>query len=156
MKLARLLLGAGLMAAVAASAWAAPEDDVAATMERWAEAYATATGPEEMLAFYSDDAVFWGTGGREPFVGEAVIGEYFASQFGNFPTRQPITFVDPVIRIYGDGAFATNTGIYVFRVTTAAGQAVEQALRYSFAYVKEDDEWVIVHQHSSRLPEPPT
>ena len=104
-----------------------------------------------MVALYAKDAVFWGTAFRQPFVGSENFAPYFATQFDNYPVRSKVIFHDPVIRIYG-GSFATSTGTYEFNVKTKAGQAVSQVLRFSFAYVKAGDQWLIVQQHSSQMP----
>ena len=132
--------------------FAAPEDEISAAMERWAATYATATTASAMVAFYAKDAVFWGTGSRQPFVGSDSFAPYFAAQIDSYPTRSKVVFHDPVIRIYGAGNFATSTGTYEFNVKTKAGQAVSQLLRFSFAYVKAGDQWLIVQQHSSQMP----
>ena len=131
---------------------AAPEDEVSAAMERWAATYASATNASAMVALYAKDAVFWGTGSRQPFVGSDSFAPYFATQIDNYPMRSKVVFHDPVIRIYGGGNFATSTGTYEFNVKTKDGQAVRQVLRFSFAYVKDGGQWLIVQQHSSQMP----
>ncbi len=135
----------------AARAQSPAEAEITALMARWSDTYATGT-PADMLALYTADAVFWGTGRREPMADQAEIEAYFASQFNNFSARLPVELHDPIVRIYGDGEFATNTGTYTFRVTTLQGQPVEQTHRYSFAYARFDGEWRIAHQHSSAIP----
>src|SRR5436305_699646 len=132
--------------------FAAPEDEISAAMDRWATTYASATNPSAMVALYAKDAVFWGTGSRQPFVGSDSFAPYFATQIDNFPMRSKVIFHDPVIRIYGGGNFATSTGTYEFNVKTKDGQAVWNLLRFSFAYVKNGDQWLIVQQHSSQIP----
>ena len=150
----RTLLASMALAVMAISGpvLAAPEDEIAAAMERWASTYGTATNASAMVALYAKDAVFWGTGSRQPFVGSDSFAPYFATQIDNFPTRSKVIFHDPVIRIYGGGNFATSTGTYEFNVKTKDGQAVRQLLRFSFAYVKGGDQWLIVQQHSSQMP----
>jgi uncharacterized protein (TIGR02246 family) len=140
------------VAAFSGPVLAAPEDEVSAAMERWAGTYGTATNASAMVALYAKDAVFWGTGSRQPFVGSDSFAPYFATQIDNFPVRSKVLFHDPVIRIYGGGNFATSTGTYEFNVKTKDGQAVRQVLRYSFAYLKTGDQWLIVQQHSSQMP----
>lgn len=136
---------------LAAAARADDAGDVRALMDRWSATYASATSGSEMLVLYDPAAVFWGTGAREPFVGAAQFEPYFATQFRNFTDRH-VTFVDPVITLYGDRT-ATAIGLYRFNVTTRAGEPVEALLRFSFAFVKEaDGGWKIIHQHSSQLP----
>jgi uncharacterized protein (TIGR02246 family) len=139
------------LVAISGPVFAGPEDEVSAAMERWAATYATATNANAMVAFYAKDAVFWGTGSRQPFVGSDSFAPYFATQFDNYPSRSKVVFHDPIIRIYG-GTFATSTGTYEFNVKTKDGQAVRQVLRFSFAYVKGGDQWLIVQQHSSQIP----
>lgn len=123
--------------------------DVLAVLERWAASYsAEAATPERMLELYDPETVFWGTGAREPFVGAEEIGRYFRQQFGNFPLRR-VSFIDPIVRVYGDTA--TATGLYRFDVRTASGD-VNVTHRFSFALHRTAEGWIIVHQHSSQLP----
>src|SRR5439155_1077132 len=141
-----------IVVAISGPVFAGSEDEISAVMERWAGTYAAATNANAMVAFYAKDAVFWGTGSRQPFVGSDSFAPYFATQFDNYPIRSKVVFHDPVIRIYGGGNFATSTGTYEFNVKTKDGQAVRQVLRFSFAYVKGGDQWLIVQQHSSQIP----
>ena len=155
----RFRLGWVLVLLVAALGWSETaraqspaEGEITALMQRWSETYGSGT-PDDMMALYAPDAVFWGTGGREPMTDPAAIRAYFATQFTNFPTRLPVELHNPVIRVYGEDQSATNTGTYTFRVTTAQGQLIQQTHRYSFAYAKIDGAWLIVHQHSSAIPQ---
>ena len=68
------------LVAISGPVFAGPEDEVSAAMERWAATYATATNANAMVAFYAKDAVFWGTGSRQPFVGSDSFAPYFARQ----------------------------------------------------------------------------
>ena len=126
-------------------------DAVTAKLDEWATAYSTATSPDEILSLYDPQSVFWGTGATQPFVGAEQIGPYFAQQFANFPERR-VSFIDPVIRIYGDTA--TATGLYRFEVTTVDGTDYDVVHRFSFALHEGEQGWTIVHQHSSQLPRP--
>jgi hypothetical protein len=140
-----------LFAPVAAAQTA--EDEVLAALDRWSEVYSTATDAAEMQALYAPDAVFWGTGSRTPMVGADTFGPYFQAQFDNY-TNRAHAYLDPVIRVYGDGAFATATGLYRFNVTPLAGGApVEVIYRFSLAFIHTDDGWLIVQHHSSQLPQ---
>ncbi len=147
-----LLASMVLSLAIGGQAFAAPEDEVRAAMDRWAATYASATNASAMVALYAKDAVFWGTGSRQPFVGSDSFAPYFTAQFTSYPVRSKVVFHDPLIRIYGGGNFATSTGTYEFNVKTPSGQAVSQVLRFSFAFLKGGDQWLIVQQHSSQIP----
>lgn len=150
--LASLLAVITVLAGAIGSPAMAQEDEIRAAMARWSEVYATAVDAAEMQVLYHPDAVFWGTGSREPMVGAAAFGPYFQNQFDNF-TNRAHAFVDPVIVFYGDGDVATSTGLYRFTVTPVeGGQPIEVLYRYSFSYVRTDDGWLIIHQHSSQLP----
>lgn len=127
------------------------EAGIKTLMEHWAALYGSSSTPEEIAALYAEDAVFWGTGSTVPFVDRASFAPYFQRQFDSFVKRQ-VSFHDAVIRIYGEGRFATNIGTYEFQVETAAGQVQQVRHRYSFAYIREGDGWLIVQQHSSALP----
>ena len=148
----RAMMTLGLLAALAATARATPEDDVLAAMNQWAATYASATTAEPMVALYTPDAVFWGTSGREPFRGPDEFGPYFAAQFDQFSGRT-VVFHDPQIRTYG-GIFATSTGTYEFDVGLAGGERLQAELRYSFALVNVDGRWLIAQHHSSSMPPP--
>jgi uncharacterized protein (TIGR02246 family) len=150
---APLLAGAAIVAVGLASPAIAQEEEIRAAMARWSEVYATAVDAAEMQALYHADAVFWGTGSREPMVGADAFGPYFQNQFDNFTDRAH-AFVDPVVVFYGDGDVATSTGLYRFNVTPieGGGPPIEVLYRYSFSYVLSEGEWLIIHQHSSQLP----
>jgi len=146
----RFVLLLALLFSAAVPALAEDETEVRALLERWAASYSAADAtPEGMLAHYDADSVFWGTGGQTPFVGAAQIGPYFGQQFSNFPQRR-VSFIDPLIRIYGDTA--TATGLYRFEVRTRGGDALDVTHRFSFALSKTDSGWRLVHQHSSAMP----
>jgi uncharacterized protein (TIGR02246 family) len=142
-----------LIASVALAGHVLAQDEeaaVAAVLDKWAASYSDpASTPETMLALYDPDSVFWGTGAQVPFIGAAEIGPYFGTQFANFPNRK-VSFVQSVIRAYGDTA--TATGLYRFEVQTQAGQKVDVTHRFSFTLTKRETGWVLVHQHSSQMP----
>ena len=142
-----------LALSLASASHAIAQDDtqqVRAVLDEWARSYSSAQAtPELMLRLYDPDSVFWGTGSKTPFVGAEQIGPYFGQQFTNFPERK-VSFIDPVIRIYGDTA--TATGLYRFEVHTLAGELIDVTHRFSFALTRRDDGWVFVHQHSSQMP----
>lgn len=153
-----LRLAAAVAAMVFALAWASSaaaeaEDDIRALLDRWSQIYATATAASEMLELYHPDAVFFGTGSQTPMIGAAAFAPYFLGQFDNYKDRAH-AFVDPVIRIFGDGDFATATGLYRFNVTPVAGGApIAVTLRYSLAFIRTEAGWLIVQQHSSAVPQ---
>jgi uncharacterized protein (TIGR02246 family) len=132
---------------------AAAQDDtqaIEAVLAQWAATYSSPDATAEaMLKLYDPDTVFWGTGAQTPFVGADQIAPYFTRQFTTF-TKRKVSFVESVIRTYGDTA--TATGLYRFEVTTADGASTDVTHRFSFAFHKGEKGWIIVHQHSSQMP----
>jgi uncharacterized protein (TIGR02246 family) len=133
---------------------AAAQDDaqeIRALLDTWAASYSSPTATAEgMLKLYAADAVFWGTGAQTPFVGAEQIAPYFTRQFTTFPERK-VSFIDPVIRSYGDTG--TATGLYRFEVTTTAGEHIDVTHRFSFALHRGEGGWLFVQQHSSQMPQ---
>jgi uncharacterized protein (TIGR02246 family) len=137
----------------ASAALAQAEDEIRAVLDRWSETYATATDAAEMMELYHPDAVFFGTGSQLPMTSPAEIAPYFQAQFDNYTDRSH-SYIDPVIRVYGDGNVATATGLYRFNVTPVAGGApIDVTLRYSLAFIRTDAGWLIIQHHSSALPQ---
>ena len=125
-------------------------EEISALLRRWAATYGSAQSPDEMLGLYAPDAVFFGTGGKTPFLGAQEIGPYFGRQFSNFSERK-VNFIDPAIRIYD--STATATGLYHFEVTNKAGNPLDATMRFSFALHRGGDGWIIIQHHSSLIPE---
>lgn len=122
---------------------------VEAQMRLWAQSYGQLTSGAEMLQHYHKDAVFWGTGARVPFDTPDVIAAYFERQFSSFSDRT-VGFETAVVR--ADEMVATATGLYTLSVTAQSGEKIEVRHRYSFTFIKDDEDWKIFHQHSSQVP----
>ncbi len=149
LQLARIL---GLVLAFSATPATAQDEtqQIRAVLDQWAATYSSPDATAEaMLKLYDPDTVFWGTGSQTPMVGADQIAPYFTRQFTTFNPRK-VSFVEAVIRTYGDTG--TATGLYRFEVSTADGAKTDVTHRFSFALHKGDDGWVIVHQHSSQMP----
>jgi uncharacterized protein (TIGR02246 family) len=123
-------------------------EDVAASTEAWASAY-NSHDPDQVLARYSDDAVFWGTTSATLRDTPADIVAYFSS-LNNRPNAR-VTIGEHRVRVHGD--VAINTGYYTF-TDIVDGAAVTRPSRFSFVYHLVDGQWLIIDHHSSRLPMP--
>jgi uncharacterized protein (TIGR02246 family) len=141
-----LLVGLLLFGSVAS---AAPKDDVAAATARWGQAIAE-NDPDKVLPFYAEDAVLWGTLSPKVRADRAAVRDYFVSAFKILPSLK-VTFGEQLIPVYGN---AINTGYYTFAYVKD-GQAKTLPARYSFTYVHEGGNWMIVDHHSSAVPPPP-
>jgi uncharacterized protein (TIGR02246 family) len=132
------------------SAKAGPQEDVAATGEKWATVFAD-NNPDTMTALYAKDGVLWGTLSPSVRSDPAAVKAYFVGAFQALP-KATVKFGDQLIRVYGNTAI--NTGYYTFSYTKD-GETKSIPARYSFTYVKDGNDWKIVDHHSSAVPPPP-
>src|SRR5438132_6875318 len=129
---------------------AGPKEDVAAAASTWARALGE-DEPDKVLPLYANDAVLWGTLSPTVRSDRAALRDYFVTAFKVLPGLK-VTFGDQLIRVYGDTA--VNTGYYTFSYVKD-GEARTLPARYSFTFVKEGGNWMIVDHHSSAMPAPP-
>jgi uncharacterized protein (TIGR02246 family) len=121
------------------------EDQIRNLFHLWNDALAT--GESSLVAKrYAKDAVLLPTVSDEPRMDAEGIRDYFDA----FLKKQPQgEILNGRIKI-GNG-WAKDAGIYEFAMG-AEGNARVKA-RYSFVYVWEDNQWKILHHHSSMMPE---
>lgn len=119
---------------------------VAAMFNTWNDALQT-NDPDKVVALYAKDAVLLPTLSNRPHTTPTSIRNYFVT----FLQKHPHGTIDErVIRIGCD--WATDTGLYTFNLTEN-GQSKQVQARYSFIYEYIDGKWLIVHHHSSMMPE---
>ena len=135
---------------VTSNALVGPKDEVATATLAWGQALGE-DDPETVLAFYSDDAVLWGTLSPTVRSDRAALRDYFVTAFKVLPGLK-VAFGDQLIRVYG--VTAVNTGYYTFSYVKG-GETKSLPARYSFTYVKSGDRWMIVDHHSSAMPSLP-
>jgi uncharacterized protein (TIGR02246 family) len=123
--------------------------EIAALFDRWNESLAT-HDPEKVSANYARDAVLLPTVSNRPRTDHAAIKDYFT----HFVERNPrATIDDRTIRIGCNTAF--DVGTYTFVLSgQKPGMTETVRARYSFIYEWRDGQWLIVHHHSSMMPEP--
>lgn len=116
---------------------------VARLFDRWNDSLKT-LDPNKVGANYAPDAVLLPTVANGPRSNSAEIKAYFV----DFLQKHPVgTINQRIIRTGCD--WATDTGLYTFKL--GDGKKVEA--RYSFVYEDIDGQWLIVHHHSSAMPE---
>lgn len=143
-----LLVLGGVLLLTAANAFAGPKEDVAAATTKWGETLGQ-DDPDKVLALYATDAVLWGTLSPTVRSERAALRDYFV--FKVLPGLK-VSFGEQLIRVYGNTA--VNTGYYTFAYTKD-GEPKTLPARYSFVFVKDGDNWMIVDHHSSTMPTPP-
>jgi len=117
---------------------------------KWAAALGE-NDPDNLLPFYAQDAVLWGTLSPTVRNNPAALREYFVNAFKALPELK-VAFGEQLIRIYG--STAVNTGSYTFSFVRD-GETKTLPARYSFTYVQKRENWMIVDHHSSAMPQPP-
>jgi len=132
------------------AALAGPKEDVAAATTKWASALGQ-NDPDKVLPFYAKDAVLWGTLSPTVRSTPAALREYFVNAYKALPELK-VVFGEQLIRVYGNTA--VNTGYYTFSFVRD-GESKTWPARYSFTYVKQGGDWLIVDHHSSAMPQPP-
>ena len=114
-------------------ALAGPKEDVAAATMTWGETLGQ-NDPNKIVLLYATDGVLWGTLSPTLRSNRAGLRDYFVGAFKVLPSLK-VNFGEQLIRVYGDTA--VNTGYY------------------TFSYVKDGGNWMIVDHHSSAMPAAP-
>lgn len=145
--IAALLIPAAASAQSTQQCAAVTKEQVAGLFDRWNAALQT-KNPDEVVKNYAADAVLLPTVSNKPRTNPAEIRDYFE----HFVQKSPKGAIDTrTIHIGCNDAY--DVGTYTFTVTGADGKTSEVAARYSFVYELRDGKWLIVHHHSSAMPE---
>jgi uncharacterized protein (TIGR02246 family) len=147
---ALLFILAGNLFMTASVSSAGPKEDVAAATMKWAQTLGQ-NDPDKVVLLYATDGVLWGTLSPTIRADRAALRDYFVMAFKALPGLE-VTFGEQLIRVYGNTA--VNTGYYTFSYSKD-GETKTLPARYSFTFVKEGDNWMIVDHHSSAMPAPP-
>jgi uncharacterized protein (TIGR02246 family) len=147
---ALLFVLAGNPFVTATVASAGPKEDVAAATMKWAQTLGQ-NDPDKVVLLYATDGVLWGTLSPTVRADRAALHDYFVTAFKVLPSLK-VTFGEQLIRVYG--STAVNTGYYTFSYSKD-GETKTLPARYSFTFVKEGENWMIVDHHSSVMPAPP-
>lgn len=138
-----------LLAALPSNVLAEPADDAAAVFSRWKAAY-DANDNIAVARLYAPDAILHGTRSNTLTVGRDAIAKYFTIvvNTGNkveFRERQVMVLNDSTVLAVGFNDFMRNVD----------GKLVPEPARFTIVLVKQGNEWLIAHHHSSLRPPPP-
>ena len=128
-----------------AAAYAGPAEDADAAVARWAATFA-ANDTDALVKLYAPDAVLLGT--ISPIIADKpdLVREYFKRR------ADKVEIGDHRTLVLGDDAVLV-TGFYEFS-SIREGKPVLTPARFTMIIVKRDGDWLILHHHSSRRPEP--
>jgi uncharacterized protein (TIGR02246 family) len=124
-------------------------DEVEVLFERWAKALLTGH-PDRVTRNYAPDAVLLPTTSNTPRTNYAEIRDYYF----NFLQREP-RVRNESRKIHIGCNVVTDVGVYSFTLNgPVPGTVATLVARYTFIYEQRDGAWLIVHHHSSAMPEP--
>ena len=100
--------------------------------------------PNRVVALYAPDAILLPTVSNQVRHNHQEIESYFV----DFIVKGPSGKIDQSnIRLFDH--LAINSGVYTF----SFDDQTEVQARYTFVYRRQDDGWVIIEHHSSKMPE---
>ncbi len=149
-----VLIAIGFAAGGCASARndpSAADAEVRAATQQWIVAFNTCQQPRDVASLYDRDALFWGTVSRSLITSTEAVSQYFEPVCASAP-RAKVELGPYEMRRHGDSA--TSAGHYTFTFFRG-GQALTVPARFSFAYRRDGDRWLIVGHHSSSAPAAP-
>ena len=112
-------------------------------LETWVSKIKT-NDPKQVASLYHADGLLLGTFSDIERKGHDLILEYFENLLKSKVDVEIITQHDD----FGSESILTNSGLYNFIVD---GKTVNA--RFSFVFIKINDDWKILSHHSSILPE---
>jgi uncharacterized protein (TIGR02246 family) len=149
MKLMRsATLGTLLVVLSVGSAYAGPQDEALAVVNKWVQAF-DASDVDAIVKLYAPDALFMGTGSRSVVTDPAGVRRYFEQAL---LTQRPRSarVLESTAMVLSDSAVVING----LDVTSAVrdGKTIESPGRFTFVIARRDSEWRIVHFHRSGMP----
>lgn len=132
-----LVLGSPLLAV------ADSKEDATAVVDRWSAAY-SANDPEAVVKTYRPDAILLGTVSPVISQGTEAIRAYYSKLKGSGNKNK---LGERHTMVLGDNAVIV-TGFYDF-TAVKDNQFERGPARYTMLLIKDGDEWLIAHHHSS-------
>jgi uncharacterized protein (TIGR02246 family) len=145
----RRFLAVLLVLAAPAQAMAGPGEDAGALFTKWKAAY-DANDNVAVAKLYAPDAILHGTRSRTLTIGREAITNYFKIVVG---TGNKVQFVEQELRVINPTTVLA-VGFNDF-LRNKDGTLTPEPARFTMLLVKQGDEWLIAHHHSSLRPAPP-
>jgi uncharacterized protein (TIGR02246 family) len=149
-----ITVGRGLLLAllvlIPAQAFSGAAEEADAFFARWKVAY-DANDNVAVAKLYATDALLHGTRSRDVTVGREAITKYFTVVVG---TGNKVEFREKQLRVINPTTLMA-VGFNDF-MRNREGKLVPEPARFTIVLVKQGNEWLIAHHHSSLRPPPPT
>jgi uncharacterized protein (TIGR02246 family) len=124
------------------------EREIAQATAAWVDAY-NSRDAARISALYAEDALFWGTRSTAIASRPEQIAAYFQQSVRNPNLRVAVN--EQLVRLYD--RVGISAGVYTV-TDLKDGREVATPGRFTFLFEKRAGKWVIVHHHSSRMPQP--
>ena len=128
-------------------AYAGPTEDASAVIDQWVAAF-NSGDVEKMVATYAPDATLHGTVNPTLASGHDALRSYFGPPAKNKPQ---VKMGGSTVTVLSDSAVVL-VGFYEFYGPQPGRLLVTLPARYTFVVARRDDQWRIVHHHSSARP----
>ncbi|HYI31083.1 MAG TPA: nuclear transport factor 2 family protein [Bradyrhizobium sp.] len=145
----RALMLAVLMAVLhSSSGTAGPKEDALVVLDQWTKAFA-ASDVDAIVALYSTDALFMGTGSKTVVTEPAAIRRYFEDAIlTRRPRAAPISSSEAMV-LSDDAVLIAGLND---SMGVTEGKPFSNPGRVTFVIAKRGAEWKIVHFHRSAMP----
>jgi uncharacterized protein (TIGR02246 family) len=137
------VLSIALIALAPAQALAGPAEDAAALFAHWKAAY-DANDNVAVARLYAPDAILHGTRSRTLTIGREAITKYFTVVVG---TGNKVAFVEQQLKVLNDSTILV-VGFNDF-LRNRERKLVPEPARFTILLVKQANDWLIAHPHSS-------
>ena len=144
----RVILGTVLVLLSAGGAYAGPQDEAMAVVEKWVQAF-DASDVDAITRLYAPDALFMGTGSRDVVTDPAGIRRYFEQALLTQRPRSAKVLKSTGL-VLSDSVVVVNGLDITYAVRD--GQTIENPGRFTFVVARRDAGWQIVHFHRSGMP----
>lgn len=142
----KLIRNAVLLVVLSSPAMADSVPDVKVALDQWVAAVEGGSA-EKIVDLYDKDAIMISTFVQNPMTKREQLRDYYKKVVSNPDVKVEVQETHP--RRFGNAA--VNSGRYTLSYTQD-GETVSLPARFSFTYVLEGGKWMIVDQHSSRVP----
>lgn len=137
-----------LLALAPTQVFAGPAEEAGPLFARWKHAY-DANDNVAVAKLYTTDALLHGTRSREVTKGRDAITQYFTVVVG---TGNKVEFREQDLKVLNDKTIMV-VGFNDF-MRNKDGALTPEPARFTMVLVKQGDDWLIAHHHSSLRPPP--
>jgi len=138
-----------------AGVFAGPKEDAQAVFDKFLVAF-TAADVDGVVALFAPDALVWGTRMRDLATTPEPVRDYFVSNLSSLkPQQQKASAAGPLVALQLSDNAVLVSGMWEIERVVDGKPTTGAPMRFSAAFVKRGDRWLIAQFHSSARPNPP-